>query len=78
MVYLDKNACIVQNTSNIIAHDIVRNGLYKSIWDFLITTSTVTCDSDALDLHIDEPKLNPIPKGNKGFVETRVWIPIHF
>ena len=78
MVYIDRNACIVQSTSNMIAHDAVKNGLYESIWDFLITTSTVTCVSDALDLHIDEPKSNPILKGNKGFVETRVLIPIQF
>ena len=78
VVYIDRNACIVQSTSNMIAHDAVKNGLYESIWDFLITTSTVTCVSDALDLHIDEPKSNPILKGNKGFVETRVLIPIQF
>ena len=54
MVYLDKNACIVQNTSNIIAHDAVRNGLYENIWDFLMTTTTVTCVSDVLDLYLDE------------------------
>ena len=42
----------------------------------MITTSTVTCVSDTLDLHIDEPKSDPILKGKKGFVETRVLIPI--
>lgn len=78
VIYLDRNACIVQKTSNIIAHDAVKNGLYESIWDFLITTRTVTCVSDALDLHIDEPKSNQILKGNKGFVETRVLITIQF
>lgn len=61
-----------------IAHDAVKNGLYESIWDLLIKTSTVTCDIDALDLHIDAPKSNPILKGNKGFVEIRVLILIHF
>ena len=45
---------------------------------FLITTSTVTCVSDALGLHIDEPKSNPILKINKELVETRILIPIHF
>ena len=78
MVYLDKNACIVQNTSNIIAHDAVKNGLYESIWDFLIRTSTVICINDGIGLYIDELKSNPILKGNKGLVETRVLIPIHF
>ena len=46
--------------------------------EFLITRSTVTCVSDALDSYIDEPKSNPILKGNKEFVETRVLIPIYF
>ena len=55
-VYIDRSTCIVQNTTYMIAHNAVKNGLYESIWDFLITTSTVTCASDALDLHIDEPK----------------------
>ena len=78
MVYLDRNASIVQNTSNNIAHEAVKNGLYESIWDILRTTSTVTCVSDALDLHLDEPKSNPILKENKGFVESKVLIPINF
>ena len=34
VIYLNKNACVVQNTSNIIAHNAVRDGLYGSIWDF--------------------------------------------
>ena len=34
-----------------------------------MTTSTVTYISDALDLHIDEPKPNPILIGNEGIVE---------
>ena len=78
VVYLDRSSYIVQNTSNNIALDAVKNRFYKTVWDSLITTSIVTCVSDALGLHIDEPKSNPILKGNEGFVETRVLIPIHF
>ena len=78
MIYLDRNAFIVQNISNQIGYDAVIYGLYENIWDFWITTSTVICVSDTLDLHIYEPKSNPILKGNKGFVETRLLIPIDF
>ena len=78
MVYIDKNACIVKNTSNNIALNVVKNWLYESMWAFLITTSTVTCVSDVLDLHVDEPKSNPLLKGNKGFVKTRALTAIHF
>ena len=67
VVYIGKNACIVKNIPNNIAHDAVKNGLYESIQDFLIATSIVSCVSDALDLHIDEPKSNPFLKGNKTF-----------
>ena len=67
MVYLDRSACIVQNTSNNIALDTVKNGLYESVWGFVITTKEVTCASDASDLNIDEPKSNPILKKIKDF-----------
>ena len=50
----------------------------KVVWDLLITKSTVTCVSHALDLYIDEPKSDPILKGSKGFVKTRVLISIDF
>ena len=53
MVYLDENSCIIQDTLNNIVQNTVKSGLYETIWDSLITTSTVTCVSDALDLDID-------------------------
>ena len=56
----------------------MKDGLYESIWDFLVTTSTLTCVNDALDLHIDVPKSNYILNENKGFAEKKVLIPIHF
>ena len=54
------------------------DGLYKSKWYFLTATNTVTCVSDILDLHMDKPESNPIPKGNKGFMKTRIMILINF
>ena len=77
-MYIDRNAQLVQAISNCVGYEAIKKGQYNNIWEFLILTSTFTCVCDALDLHVDIPKKNPILNGNDGFIETRVLIPIDF
>ena len=67
LVYLLKYAFIIQNISKKNGHNLVIDGLYENILNSLIKISTVTWTSDALDLHEDEPKSNPILRENDRF-----------
>ena len=82
LVFIDRNAGIVQEVSNKLAHYSVKNGFHSSIWEFLLLSCTFTCVADAMNLHHDEPKTHPFKetelRGNKGFVETRTLLKIDF
>ena len=82
LTFVDRNAAICQDLLNRLGARAVElrveNDKYNYIWHFLLLNCSITCISDAVDLHRDIPKKNAFMKGNEGFVETRVLIAIDF